>query len=120
MTTAPHRVSAPEAVRAATRAAYTDREGLGTGEAFQAAADAAYTATLTHLYWKLHDHAAGYRATTGYTRSQERAKTGGERDKRQAAMHRAFARGLEAAGEDIANMLGVLEHEIQPIPEVTP
>lgn len=118
--TTPHRVPAPEVIRDATRQAYIDHEGLGTVAGFDAAADAAYAATLTHLYWKLQRHAAGYRDTVGYVRSQERARGGSERDKRQAAMHRAFARGIEAAGEDIADMLGVPEHEIEPETESTP
>ncbi len=112
--TTPLRATAPEAIHDATRDAYVDREGLGTGEGFRAAADAAYTATLTHLYWRLRQHANEYRAANSYQRSQERAKTGDARDKRQAAMHRAFARGIEAAGEDVAAMLGVPEHEIEP------
>ncbi|MET8278254.1 hypothetical protein [Micromonospora sp. NPDC005174] len=108
-------MSASDVIRSATRDAYTDREGLGTGEAFDAATDAAYTATLRAAYWKLREHATGYRNANAYQRAQELAKSGDPRNERHAAMHRAFARGIEAAGEDIAAMLGIPEHEIEPV-----
>lgn len=79
------------------------------------AADPAAREALTVAYWKLREHATGYRNANAYQRAQERARDGDANDRKQAAMHRAFARGIEAAGEDIAAMLGVPEHEIEPI-----
>lgn len=108
-------MSAPEAVRAATRDAYTDREGLGRSEAFDAAADTAYTAALHDAYWRIRRHAEGYRDANVYQRAQERGRTGDVHDRKVAAAHRAFARGIEAAGEDIAAMLGIPEHEIDAV-----
>jgi hypothetical protein len=72
-------------------------------------------AALVDAYRRIRKHADDYRAADAYQRSQERAKTGDHRDQRQAAMHRAFARGIEAAGEDIAALLGIPEHEIEPV-----
>ncbi|MER7167003.1 hypothetical protein ABT336_13175 [Micromonospora sp. NPDC000207] len=109
--------AAPDAVREALTRAYTDHERLGTGAAFNAAADAAWTATLTHLHWQIRRRANEFQAAKAYQRTQERGRTGNERDSRHAAMHRAFARGIESAGEGIAAMLGVPEHEIEPVPD---
>ncbi|MEV5211356.1 hypothetical protein AB0K35_28170 [Micromonospora sp. NPDC053740] len=79
------------------------------------ALDDSARSALTAAYWKLREHASGYRNADVYQRAQERGRTGDANDRKQAAMHRAFARGIEAAGEDIASMLEVPEHEIEPI-----
>lgn len=96
------KASAPNHVRDVARLAYTDREGLGTTEGHNTAA-----------YRKIRQHADSYRDAAVYQRAQERAKTGDKRDRRNASIHRAFARGIEAAGEDIAALLGIPEHEIE-------
>ncbi|MFI2663247.1 hypothetical protein [Micromonospora carbonacea] len=113
--TTPLRATAPEAIHDATRDAYVDREGLGTGEGFRAAADAAYTATLTHLYWHLRRHADEYRATAAFRKAHERwnANRDDQRLYAKAAVHEFYVRGVEAAARDVAALLGVPEHEIE-------
>ncbi|MEV1315350.1 hypothetical protein AB0J14_04615 [Micromonospora arborensis] len=110
-------MSAPDAIRAATRDAYTDREGCGTSEAFDAAADAAYTATLHATYWKLREHASAYRNTKGFRSAMASWEADRHNDRRYASavLHEWFAKGIEAAARDIAELLGTPEHEIEPI-----
>lgn len=117
MTVTPTVPSAPAEVRDALREAYIDREGCGTSEAFDAAADAAYTATLTAVYWKLREHASAYRSTAGFRKARERweANRDDERLYRRTALHEFYARGVEAAARDVAVMLGTPEHEMEPV-----
>lgn len=77
--------------------------------------DPAARVVLVDAYRRISKHASEYRAANVYQRSHERARSGDADARRQAAMHRAFARGIEAAGEDIAAMLGIPEHEIEPV-----
>ncbi len=110
-------MSAPDAIRAATRNAYTDREGCGTSEAFDAAADAAYTATLHDVYWKLREHASAYRSAQGTRKARERweANRADTRLYAKALSHESYARGIESAARDIAELLGTPEHEIEAV-----
>ena len=95
-------MTAPEGVYVAAATASVRTEGVNDGyiastagdEPFRAAVDATYAATLTAAYWKLHDHAEGYRNTKVFR-------------------HEWYARGIEAAARDIAELLGVPEHEIE-------
>lgn len=108
---------APEHVRGFARIAYTDREGLGRTEGFNAAADAVWAIALTAAYWKIRQHADAYRATKGYQRAQERWEASGRRDDElmhKLSIHVHYARGIEAAAREVAEMLGIPEHEIEP------
>jgi hypothetical protein len=107
--------AAPNHVRDLARIAYNDREGLGTTEGFKAAADAVWTSALTAAYRKIRAHADGYRDADLYKRTQDRAKTGSDGDRRIAAVHRSYASGIDAAGRTIAELLGIPEHEIEPV-----
>lgn len=105
--------AAPDRVRDIARLAYIDREGLGTTEGHNAAADAVWTAALTAAYRKIRDHADGYRNADLYRRTQERARTGSDSERRTAAVHRSYASGIDAAGRTVAELLGIPEHEIE-------
>jgi hypothetical protein len=109
-------MTAPEAIRSIARDAYTDREGCGTGEAFDAAADAAYAATLHAAYWKLREHASAYRSTKGFRSAMASWEADRHNDQRYASavLHEWFARGIERAAQEIADLIGVPEHEIEP------
>lgn len=61
---------------------------------------------LLEAYWKLRDHAASRRDTASYRGAQER---GG----RSLLVMENRCRGLEDGARDIAEMLGVEEHEIE-------
>jgi hypothetical protein len=114
--------TAPEQVRDALVDAYTDAEGLGRSTAWQSAADAAYTAALTAVYWRLRRHADAYRDTTGYRRAQERWEQSGRRDTEllhKLSVHVNYARGIDAAAREVADMLGIPEHEIEPVDSTT-
>ncbi|MGC5019030.1 hypothetical protein [Micromonospora sp. DT47] len=78
-------------------------------------------ALLRDAYWKLRQHADAYRNTNGYRRAQERWEQSGGRDDEllhKLSIHVHYARGIEAAAREIAEMLGVPEHEIDE-PETT-
>jgi phage terminase large subunit-like protein len=80
-------------------------------------------AALTAAYWNLRRHADEYRDTAGFRKAHERWQANRE-DQRiytKAAIHEFYAKGIEAAAREIAAMLGIPEHEIEPITqEVTP
>jgi hypothetical protein len=68
---------------------------------------------LTEAYWKLRDHAEGLRDTNFYRRSAERLhERGGQADERYRALVTRI-RGIEDGARDLAEMLGVEEHEIE-------
>lgn len=71
--------------------------------------------TLIEAYWKLRDHAAGYRDADLFKKRQARWE--GDRNNseyyHQYMIHEFYARGLEWAARDIAEMLGVTEPEIE-------
>lgn len=69
-------------------------------------------------YWKLREHASAYRGADVFRRIRERWEESGRRDHqagRQALVHEFFARGIEAAARDIAEWMGVPEHEIEEV-----
>lgn len=71
---------------------------------------------LIDAYWKLRDHAEAYRNTTPVRKVRERWENTGRRDQelgRTAAINEFYARGIEAAARDLAEMLGIPEHEIE-------
>jgi hypothetical protein len=73
-------------------------------------------AVLIDAYWKLRDHAAGYRDTKVLRQARERWEASDRRDERlfhKVSIHEHYARGVEAAARDIADMLGVPEHEVE-------
>jgi hypothetical protein len=72
--------------------------------------------TLREAYWKLREHASAYRSTAGFRRSYEawQADRDDPRAYQKHVVHEFYAKGIEAAAEDIAEMLGVPEHEIEP------
>ena len=71
--------------------------------------------TLTVAYWKLRDHADAYRNATVFRRARERweANRDDERTYRRYALHEFYAKGIEAAAREIADLIGVPEHEIE-------
>lgn len=74
-------------------------------------------ACLRAAYWKLREHASGLRSTEGYRRCAERAEYeqgDNARDFQRYRWLEATARGIEDAAQDIAEMLGVEECEIEP------
>lgn len=76
--------------------------------------------TLRAAYWLLRRHAESYRATTGFRRARERWEASGRSDavtERKLLVHEWYARGIEAAARDLAEVLGVPEHEIEPLDE---
>lgn len=71
-------------------------------------------AALTEAYWKLREHASALRGTQVYRRAAERSEhEHGGRDHDRYRWLEATARGIEDGAEDIAEMLGVPEHEIE-------
>jgi hypothetical protein len=76
----------------------------------------AYKEALREAYWGLRDHAETYRATNVYRKARERWEASDRSDERlfhKASIHEHYARGVGAAARDIAEMLGVPEHEIE-------
>lgn len=79
-----------------------------------AALPAAEAKTLNSAYWKLREHASGYRSAEVFRRAMEAY----EEDRsdpvkcRRAMNHEWYARGIEAAARTIAELLGVPEHEL--------
>lgn len=76
-------------------------------------------AALTAAYWKLREHASSYRSAAPVRKVYERWENSGRKDQqlgRVVTVHEWFARGVEAAARDIAEMLGTPEHEIEPEP----
>lgn len=71
-------------------------------------------AVLEDAYRHLWRHAHDYRDARVFRRANERwqANRDDERARVQAAVHRSFARGIEAGARDLAALLGVPEHEI--------
>lgn len=71
---------------------------------------------LTLAYWKLRRHAAAYRATTAFERTRDawQANRDDARLYQKHVIHEFYARGIEAAAREIAEMLGVPEYEIEP------
>lgn len=72
---------------------------------------------LTEAYWKLREHASSLRSTSVYRKASERAEG---TPKNAPAYQRylwleATARGIEDGARDIAGMLDVPEHEIEPL-----
>lgn len=70
---------------------------------------------LTEAYWKLRQHASGLRSTKVYRKASERAE-GTLHESPAYQRYRwleATARGIEDAAQDIAEMLGIAEHEIE-------
>lgn len=73
---------------------------------------------LIEAYWKLREHASALRSTNVYRKASERAEgTLGESPAYQRYRWlEATARGIEDGAQDIAEMLGVDEHEIERPP----
>lgn len=72
-------------------------------------------AVLIDAYWKLRQHAESYRATPIFQRTRD-AWQGNRTDSRlyeKHVIHEFYARGVEAAARDLAELLGVPEHEIE-------
>jgi hypothetical protein len=73
------------------------------------------TIALTEAYWKLREHASALRSTKVYRQASERAE-GTLHESPAFQRYRwleATARGIEDGAQDIAEMLGVPEHEIE-------
>lgn len=85
------------------------------------APDPAARQALTTAYWKLREHASAYRGTKGMRMARERweANRDDHRLYAKAVIHEFYARGVEAAAREIAELLGVPEHEIEE-PALTP
>jgi hypothetical protein len=76
-------------------------------------------AALTDAYWKLREHASAYRGTKQFRKTYEAWQDNRDdpRAYQKHVVHEFFARGIEAAARDVAELLGVPEHEI---PERSP
>jgi hypothetical protein len=72
-------------------------------------------AALRVAYWKLREHASGYRGAEVFRRSMEayQADRSDPLKARKALTHEFYARGIEAAARTVAELLGEPEHEIQ-------
>ncbi len=86
-----------------------------TKDDLQRLAEESRRAALVEAYWKLRDHAAELRDTTLYRRlgakRDQRTATGAETNRLINLETRC--RGIEDGARDLAEMLGVEEHEIE-------
>lgn len=73
-------------------------------------------ATLRAAYWKLREHASSYRNTRAFRTTYDRwqANRDDPRAYQKHVIHEFYARGIEWAARDIAELLGMPEHEIDP------
>lgn len=87
------------------------RLGQATGEMVNNARQQA----LREAYWKLREHASGYRGAEAFRRriAAYEADHSDLLKARKALTHEFYARGIEAAARTVAEMLGVPEHEIE-------
>lgn len=87
-------------------------------DALEAAYPLIAAQTLRETYWKLREHASAYRDTRGFRTARERWEASGRSDDRlytKTVTHEFYARGIEAAAREVAELLGVAEHEIEPV-----
>jgi hypothetical protein len=72
-------------------------------------------AALRTAYWKLREHASGYRSTDVFRRRQEQFRADPDNAvlARGAVRDEWYARGIEAAARTVAELLGEPEHEIE-------
>lgn len=75
-------------------------------------------AVLQQAYWALREHASSYRGAQVFRRARERweADRDDERKYSRYVIHEWYARGIEAAARDIAELMGVPEFEIDRAP----
>lgn len=75
---------------------------------------AAVVAVLTMAYRKAREHASSYRGTRQFRRHMEayREDRSDPLKARKALVHEFYARGIESAARDIADLLGVPEHDL--------
>jgi hypothetical protein len=116
---APAPKNAVEAFRTAFLAAVDPAECLPRFSAVEAglatAAPLIAAQALRSAYWKLREHASGYRGADAFRRVLERyeASDRDERLYRGVVLNEWFARGIEAAASDVADLLGVEEYDIE-------
>lgn len=72
-------------------------------------------AILAKTYWKIRDHALEYRNTRAFKLCYDNWRDNRDDPKayQKFLVHEFFARGLEKAAHDLAEMLGVPEYEIE-------
>jgi len=70
---------------------------------------------LRSAYWKLREHASSYRGADAFRRVVERyeASDRDERLYRGVVIDEWYARGIEAAARDVAELLGIEEYDIE-------
>ena len=95
------------------------------GEITKDVTKAATEGALAAVYWNLRDHATSYREARAFKLSYEnwRNNRDAPRAYEKHAIHEFYARGLEAAAREVAQMLGKPENEIErdiPSEEVKP
>jgi hypothetical protein len=88
------------------------------GVALQAAAplliEQARRQALSEAYWRIREHASGYRGTELFQRTRERWEASGRHDKDalvKVVTHEFFARGIESAADEVAALLGLDEND---------
>lgn len=125
MPTGPPCAPVPEGVYLAAATADVRREGVPDSyiedmvrdAPFRAAVEAAYRAALNTAYWKLREHASGYRGADAFRERMEayRENRDDHLKARKALTHEFYARGIEAGARTVAELLGVPEHEIEEV-----